>query len=258
MPFVSEPCFTRLMTALQLDNVSKQFGNTVALREVNLTLRAGNITALVGRSGCGKSTLLKLLNGLQTPTSGQVLIDGNPLDYTQLIPHRRRTGYVVQGTGLFPHLSIADNISLLAHTEKWPEADIAERVHDLLSLTQLPSECLVRYPHELSGGQQQRVGLCRAMMLRPNLLLLDEPFAAIDPLTRRDIHAQMLALHSAEPVTSVLVTHDMNEALLLADDIIVMDAGTIRGTYDKKELQARASEQDANLLLMSLMQDPGQ
>ena len=258
VPIRIRPCLTIRMTALKLDSVSKQFGNTVALREVSLTLRAGKITALVGRSGCGKSTLLKLLNGLQTPTSGQVLIDGKPLDSAHLIPHRKRTGYVVQGTGLFPHLSIADNISLLAQTESWPQTDIAERIHDLLTLTQLPPECLDRYPHELSGGQQQRVGLCRAMMLRPNLLLLDEPFAAIDPLTRRDIHAQLLALHTAEPVTSVLVTHDMNEALLLADDIVVMDASTVLGAYDKKELQARASEQDANLLLMSLMQESRQ
>lgn len=239
------------MSAVSLQGVSKQFGPVRALDDVSLEIPDGSFTALIGRSGCGKSTLLQLCNGLQRPDSGALLLDGAPLDPGDLLHLRRQIGYAVQGTGLFPHLDVQHNIDLLARLESWSAAAIAERVLALLDLMQLPPSLLPRYPHELSGGQQQRVGLCRAMMLQPRLLLLDEPFAAIDPLTRRDIHRQLLVLHREEPCTTVLVTHDMREAMLLADTIVVMDRGAVVRQFAVSELDA--SGRDPEELLLSLI-----
>jgi osmoprotectant transport system ATP-binding protein len=241
------------MTDLHLEAVSKRFGETLALRDIDLTLRSGRITALVGRSGCGKSTLLKLLNGLLRPTTGMVKFGSSPLDYQALTALRRRIGYAVQGTGLFPHLNAGDNICLVAKLEGWSTAAIDRRLGQLLALTRLSPELLDHYPHQLSGGQAQRVGLCRAIMLRPEVLLLDEPFAAIDPLTRRDIHRQLLELHRAEPVTTVLVTHDMAEALLLADEIVIIEGGRVISSHARQSLLAASGDGDPNELLLELM-----
>jgi osmoprotectant transport system ATP-binding protein len=241
------------MTDLHLHAVNKRFGATLALNDIDLTIRSGKITALVGRSGCGKSTLIKLMNGLLRPTQGTVTFGGVPLDYSNLTALRRTIGYAVQGTGLFPHLTAGANISLVASLEGWSDEQIAQRLRELLALTHLAPELLEKYPYQLSGGQEQRVGLCRAIMLRPQVLLLDEPFAAIDPLTRRDIHQQLLALHHAEPVTMVLVTHDMAEALLLADTIVIIEAGRVVSSHNKYDLLANSNALDANELLLALM-----
>jgi osmoprotectant transport system ATP-binding protein len=241
------------MTVLALHSVSKSYHGTSVLADISLRPRAGRITAVIGRSGCGKSTLLKLCNGLLRPDSGSIVLFGETLDYTDLPTLRRRIGYAVQGTGLFPHLSIRANITLLAHLEDWPDDAVEERLLALTGLVQLSTDLLDKFPHQLSGGQQQRVGLCRAMMLQPELLLLDEPFAAIDPLTRMDIQQQMLALHRAEPVTTLLVTHDMREALLLADDIVVMANARTLHTTGKSQLLARYPDTEPNQVLLSLM-----
>ena len=209
---------------------------------------------MIGPSGCGKSTLLKLCNGLVRPDSGQVRVFGQPMDYHSLPRLRRRLGYAVQGTGLFPHLSARDNITLLATLEGWSPADIAGRLDQLLALSHLRQEQLDRYPHQLSGGQQQRVGLCRAMMLRPEVLLLDEPFAAIDPITRAEIQQQLLALHRAEPTTAVLVTHDIREALYLADHIVIMAAGRVIRNEAKAALLERGAGQEPESLLHALLE----
>ena len=234
------------------------FGAVTALDTVSLTVPSGGFTAIVGRSGCGKSTLLKLCNGLEQPDSGTVRLGGQVLDYQRLETTRRNIGYAVQGTGLFPHLDVAANIALLARLSHWSKTDIEERVTALVQLMQLPAEVVSRYPHALSGGQQQRVGLCRAMMLRPPALLLDEPFAAIDPLTRRDIHQHMLQLHAQEPCTTLLVTHDMQEAMLLADTIVVMDAGAIVQQLSTQELRQKASGADPEAVLLSLIPSAAQ
>jgi osmoprotectant transport system ATP-binding protein len=241
------------MAEVQLQGISKSFGSTLALAGIDLTMHADRITALVGRSGCGKSTLIKMINGLLRPSSGVVRIAGRPLDYDRLTALRRTIGYAVQGTGLFPHLTAGDNISLLARLEGWSRGAIRQRLEELLALTQLAPTLLEHYPHQLSGGQVQRVGLCRAIMLRPQLLLLDEPFAAIDPLTRRDIHRQLLQLHRAEPTTTVIVTHDMAEALLLADDIVIVEAGRVLSRHGKASLLDAPGGGDANALLLKLM-----
>ena len=243
------------MSSLGLESLSKHYSGTTALTDISLAFPEGCITAIIGPSGCGKSTLLKMCNGLEKPDNGAVRVFGEALDYTRLPALRRRMGYAVQGSGLFPHLSARANITLMAELEKWPVHSIQARLDELLALSQLQAEHLERHPHQLSGGQQQRVGLCRAMMLRPDILLLDEPFGAIDPITRADIQAAMLGLHQAEPRTTVLVTHDMAEALLLADHIVVMSEGQISLAEGKDSLLARYAGQEPTAMLTSLLQE---
>jgi osmoprotectant transport system ATP-binding protein len=241
------------MTALGIESASKQYDDATALDGVSLLFPDGVITAIIGPSGCGKSTLLKLCNGLIRPDSGQVRVFGEPIDYDTLPLLRRRLGYAVQGNVLFPHLTARENITLLATLEGWDATAISNRTDELMSLSQLATEQLDRYPHQLSGGQQQRVGLCRAMMLRPDILLLDEPFGAIDPITREDIQQQLLVLQQAEPRTSVLVTHDMREALTLAEHIVVMGNGRILHSENKNALLQRHPGADAQAMLRELL-----
>jgi len=245
------------MSPLSLQSVSKTYEGTRALDDLTLDFPEACITAVVGPSGCGKSTLLKLFNGLVRPDTGEVRIFGRQADYGNLAPTRRRMGYAVQGTGLFPHLTARDNITLLAALEGWQRDTIEGRLQELLELSQLQPEQLQRYPHQLSGGQQQRVGLCRAMMLRPDILLLDEPFAAIDPITRIDIQEQLLVLHRAEPTTAVLVTHDMREALRLAHHLVIMDAGRVVCSVNKAGLLEGPDAVDPDTLLQTLLAGRG-
>jgi osmoprotectant transport system ATP-binding protein len=184
-------------------------------------------TAVVGPSGSGKSTLLQLVNGLVRPSQGRVLVFGKPIDYTRLVELRRQIGYAVQGTGLFPHLTVEANITLLAKLAKWEPARIRARAETLMKLVNLPLVYARRHPYELSGGQQQRVGLCRAMLLNPRIFLLDEPFGALDPITRNEIHREFLRLQASEARTIVLVTHNLREAQKLAQRLVILDRGRI-------------------------------
>lgn len=245
------------MSALRLKSVNKAYGGSLALDNVSLEFAENRITAIIGRSGCGKSTLLRTCNGLVLPDQGTVEVFGQPLDYGNLPPLRRKMGYAVQGTGLFPHLSARENITLLASLEGWDQDRIGQRLAELLRLTHLKEIQLHKYPHQLSGGQQQRVGLCRAMMLRPEILLLDEPFAAIDPITRTDIHRQLLELHRAEPTTAVLVTHDIREAMRLADLIVVMEDGRVSSGVTTIDLLQDNPGKDPEQLLQLLMTETG-
>lgn len=243
------------MAVASLHNIAKSYDGIPVLTGITTEFPETAITAIIGRSGSGKSTLLRTVNGLVAPDSGQVRVFGELVDYAALPALRRRIGYAVQGSGLFPHLTVADNITLLAQLEGWESARIEERLSHLMELVQLEEELIDRYPHELSGGQQQRVGLSRAMMLNPRLLLLDEPFAALDPLTRLDIHAQLMRLQDAEPRGILLVTHDMREALALADRILVMDAGTIRIVTTSAELRAQRPDVEPEQLLLDLLEE---
>src|SRR5262245_44498610 len=215
------------MTQITFDRVSKLYGQEQALREVSLALVDDVTTAVVGLSGSGKSTLLQLINGLVRPSQGSVRVFGEPIDYRQLPELRQQIGYAVQGTGLFPHLTVEGNITLLARLARWDPGRIRARAEELMTLVGLPPGYKQRYPHELSGGQQQRVGLCRAMMLNPRIFLLDEPFGALDPITRNDIQHEFLRLQEAEPRTIVLVTHDLREAIKLAQRLVVLERGRI-------------------------------
>ncbi|MCX2980482.1 ATP-binding cassette domain-containing protein [Halieaceae bacterium IMCC14734] len=243
------------MHAITFSAVTKSYDSRPVLQDINLAFETGKLTAIIGRSGCGKSTLLKLCNGLTQPDSGSIEVFGESLNYLALPTLRRRMGYAVQGTGLFPHLNTRDNIALPAVAAGWSPDSISPRIDELLSLTQLSTDLLNAYPHQLSGGQQQRAGLCRAMLLRPEVLLLDEPFAAIDPITRFDIHQQLQDLLRNEPTTVVLVTHDMREAMLLADHIVVMEAGRIALNESTQNLINTKPGLEPEALLKSIMSE---
>jgi osmoprotectant transport system ATP-binding protein len=213
-------------------------GGPAVLAGVDLAIEAGAVVALVGRSGAGKSTLLKLVNRLVAPEAGVVRVEGRDTRAWDPIALRRRTGYVLQDVGLFPHLTVAENITLLAEVEQWSEARIADRLATLLTLVDLPPELADRWPEQLSGGQRQRVGVARALMLDPPILLMDEPFGALDALTRLDLHRQFRQIQSAVRKTVLLVTHDLREAHAMADRIGVLDAGRLAalGTLDELAL----------------------
>jgi len=214
--------------AAELRNVRLQRGDVLALDDVSLALPAGQTTAVLGGSGSGKSTLIQLIIGLLTPDQGSVATLGSKLREDNLASIRKRIGYAIQEVALLPHMIIRDNILLPARLSGWSSGDQEARLEELLQLMHLPDSVLERYPHELSGGQQQRAGLCRALVLRPELLLLDEPFSGLDTMTRRSIHAQFLEMRKQVPVSTVLVTHDPEEATRLAEYIVVMRSGRLQ------------------------------
>ena len=228
--------------------VGKRFDDWV-FRGVDLALPAERTSAIVGESGCGKTTLLQLVNAVLRPDEGGVEVLGNAVPDAGLEAFRRRIGYAVQGAGLFPHLTLVENVSLLARLERWDDDDVTARVGELFELVGLTRDLDDRYPHELSGGQQHRAGLCRAMMLKPDMLLLDEPFSAIDPITRVDIYGEFETLQGREQVTTVLVTHDIREARRLADYLVVMgDGGVVQAGDLEEVVSSPASDQVKRLL----------
>lgn len=213
--------------AVELSQIDVKYQQLEVFCKLDFTLPQQQITAVIGESGCGKSTLLKLINGLVAPTSGSIRLFGNSLT-SPFDPLTRRTiGYAVQQVGLFPHLSAFENIALLAKLENWGHSQIQERVFYLTKCMGLSDALLQRYPHQLSGGQAQRVGLCRSLMVKPTILLLDEAFSAVDPITRKEIHERFLQLHQEEPRAVLLVTHDMREAVKIANNVAVMHEGSI-------------------------------
>ena len=202
-------------------------GNPIIDR-LNLEVTRGETLVLLGESGCGKTTTLRLVNRLLTPTAGQVKVEGKSTTDWDAIPLRRRTGYVIQEAGLFPHFSVAENVAIVPSLENWDPNKIAARVSELLSLVGLePEKFAERYPRELSGGQRQRVGVARALAADPPLLLMDEPFGALDPLTRASLQKEFADLKSRLGKTVIFVTHDVREALILGSRIALMDKGKI-------------------------------
>ncbi len=218
----------------ELDAVSKRYGTVTALDRCDLAFEAGRTTVLIGPSGCGKSTILRLMIGLELPEAGQVRFSGEPLDPARIPPLRRRMGYVIQDGGLFPHLTARDNVALMARQLGWDSDRVAARLEDLAELTHFPAAALDRFPTQLSGGQQQRVSLMRALMLEPDVLLLDEPLGALDPMIRFDLQRELKEIFQALGKTVVLVTHDLGEAAFFGDTIVLLRAGRIvqRGTLD--------------------------
>lgn len=212
---------------LVLRGVSKRFGSTVAVHDLDLTAAEGETTALIGPSGCGKSTLIRLMIGLIACDRGGVFFDGAELTTDNVVAARRRMGYVIQEGGLFPHLTARQNVSLMARHLGWPGERVAERIDELVTLTHFPADGLDRYPVQLSGGQRQRVSLMRALMLDPEILLLDEPLGALDPMIRADLQKELREIFRALGKTVVLVTHDMGEAGYLGDTIVLLRQGRI-------------------------------
>lgn len=220
---------------LQLRGVTKSFGATQALQPTDLTIEPGRTTVLIGPSGCGKSTLLRLMCGLVAADTGTIEFDGQPLTASNVLALRHRLGYVIQEGGLFPHLTARRNVTLMARYLGWTRGRMQERLAELCELTQFPRDGLERFPSQLSGGQRQRVSLMRALVLDPDLLLLDEPLGALDPMIRYELQSDLRAIFAKLRKTVVIVTHDLSEAAYLGDVIVLLRGGRIvqRGTLDE-------------------------
>ena len=219
----------------ELRGVSKLYDGVAAVRHIDLNIPAGRTTVLIGPSGCGKSTLLRLMSGLIRPDEGRVTFDGAEIRPDNVLGVRRRIGYVIQEGGLFPHLSGARNVSIVAGYLGWDRAEIAARLDELAELVRLEPALLQRLPYELSGGQRQRVGLMRALMLDPPALLLDEPLGALDSIVRRELQDDLKAIFRRLGKTVVFVTHDLNEAAYFGDEVVLLRDGQIaqRGRPDE-------------------------
>jgi osmoprotectant transport system ATP-binding protein len=225
------------MGMIELTGVEKRYGATVAVRSVSLTVDEGELLVLLGGSGSGKTTTLKMINRLIEPTAGTILVDGADVLSTPAHELRRRIGYVFQKIGLFPHMSVAENVGITPRLLGWSKAAIEARVDELLELVELdPSEIRHRSPAELSGGQQQRVGVARALAARPKVMLFDEPFGALDPITRERLQQSVIDIRKQLGLTAIFVTHDMIEALLMGDRIAVMKDGLIVQIGPPREL----------------------
>jgi osmoprotectant transport system ATP-binding protein len=213
--------------AIEFDHVSFSLNGHSILHDFSLSVRQGKTLVLLGRSGSGKTSALKLVNRLLVPSSGTIRVNGRPTTEWDPIRLRRSIGYVIQDGGLFPHFTVERNIGLVPQIENWPKQRIEERVHELLALVGLTPELAQRYPHELSGGQRQRVGVARALAADPPILLLDEAFGALDPITRSKMQQEFRALQQRLKKAVIFVTHDLREALLLADRIALLEGGRL-------------------------------
>jgi len=220
---------------IEFRDVSYRVSGTQVLCDLNLQVAGGETLILLGRSGSGKTTTLKLINRLVSPTSGEILVNGVPNGQGDIIRLRRGIGYVIQDAGLFPHFTVERNIGLVPRIEGWPEEKIHARARELMQLVGLPPEMASRYPHQLSGGQRQRVGVARALAADPAILLMDEPFGALDPLTRDELQREFLLLQQRLHKTVVFVTHDLREALRLGSRIALMEAGKLVTVLSPKE-----------------------
>ncbi|EIM4813345.1 glycine betaine ABC transporter ATP binding protein YehX [Escherichia coli] len=212
---------------IEFSHVSKLFGAQKAVNDLNLNFQEGSFSVLIGTSGSGKSTTLKMINRLVEHDSGEIRFAGEEIRSLPVLELRRRMGYAIQSIGLFPHWSVAQNIATVLQLQKWSRARIDDRIDELMTLLGLESNLRERYPHQLSGGQQQRVGVARALAADPQVLLMDEPFGALDPVTRGALQQEMTRIHRLLGRTIVLVTHDIDEALRLAEHLVLMDHGEV-------------------------------
>lgn len=213
---------------ITFENVSKKFGNTTILENISFTINPSELVVLIGASGCGKTTLLKLINRLTIQTSGSIFINKKNIEDEDTIKLRRKLGYVIQKVGLFPHMTVSENIALIYKLDKKEKNSkkIKAKVEDVMEIVGLEYDVYAtRYPRELSGGQQQRVGIARALITNPDIILMDEPFSALDPITRRNLQEEVVLMHQKMKTTIVFVTHDMNEALSIADRICFLHEG---------------------------------
>lgn len=216
-------------TMIQFEHVSKVYGDKTVVNDINLTIENGEFITILGSSGSGKTTMLKMINKLIEPTSGRILFAGQDIEQMDSVSLRRQIGYVVQQIGLFPHMTVTENIATVSKLLGWDKKRIENRVGELLDLVQLPAaDYGERYPSELSGGQQQRIGVARALDADPDVMLFDEPFGAIDAITRNDLQEELQAIHQKlNQKTFVFITHDIYEAFKLGTRVVIMDNGTI-------------------------------
>ena len=216
------------MELIKFENVEKSYENGIKIIDnLNFTIDSGEFITLIGKSGCGKTTMLKLINGLIKPDSGKILIKGKEINSCDIIELRRSIGYVIQQIGLFPHMNIEDNIGYVLNIKKTSKEERNKRVKELIELVGLSTKYLKKYPRELSGGQKQRVGVARALASNPDIILMDEPFGAVDEITRRTLQEEILKLQESLKKTIVFVTHDIEEAFKLGSRIVFLDSGKI-------------------------------
>jgi hypothetical protein len=213
---------------ITFSDIHKNYNGKEIIADFNLTIESVTFVTIIGTSGSGKTTVLKMINGLVLPDKGEIRIDGKNIADENLIALRRNIGYVIQGNILFPHLSVAENIAYVLALKNYPKSDISRIVAEKLQLVNLAPELAKRFPHELSGGQQQRVGIARALAANPNIILMDEPFGALDSITRKQLQHELKALHQLSGATIVFVTHDIAEALTLGTKVLVLDKGVIQ------------------------------
>ncbi|MFV0529729.1 MAG: ABC transporter ATP-binding protein [Lachnospiraceae bacterium] len=212
---------------IEFRNISKKYKEVTVLSDISFQINTGELVTIIGSSGCGKTTTLKMINRLIEPTQGTIYIDDEDISTKDVIKLRRNMGYVIQQTGLFPHMTVRENIEIIPRIERNKESDIFQKTLELMEMVGLETEFLDRYPIELSGGQQQRVGVARAFATDPNIILMDEPFSALDPITRVGLQDELIDLQSKLKKTIVFVTHDMDEAIRISDRIGIMDQGEI-------------------------------
>lgn len=244
------------MAAVEFRDVSFTAGGQLILDKLSFTVASGETLVLLGRSGSGKTTALKMVNALLLPSSGEVLVEGRATSAWDLIQLRRSIGYVIQEVGLFPHFTVGQNVGLVPRLERWPAERIRTRSNELLRKVDLaPDQFLDRYPRQLSGGQRQRVGVARALAADPRLLLFDEPFGALDPVTRLELQDQFLALRSQLAKTSIFVTHDVREALRLGTRIGLLDRGRLETLATPEEFM-KSREPQTRAFLAVLDREP--
>jgi osmoprotectant transport system ATP-binding protein len=236
---------------IEIDKVRKTFdgGHSFAVEDVTLEVESGAFLAVVGSSGSGKTTLLKFINRLVEPDSGEIRIDRAPVATADAPTLRRSIGYVFQGIGLFPHMTVGENIGITPQLLGWPADEIAARIRELLDLVELPQNFASRLPAALSGGQRQRAAVARAIAARPRIVLMDEPFGALDPITRDSVGSAYRTLHDKLGLTTIMVTHDVQEAVLLADRIAVMKAGHLLAHDTPQALLSEAKNPDVAALM---------
>lgn len=225
------------MELIKLENVIKSYKNGIKIiNNLNFTINNGEFITLIGKSGCGKTTMLKLINGLIKPDAGNIFIKGKEINDWNIIELRRSIGYVIQQIGLFPHLNIEDNISFVLNIKKVPKKEMKSRAKELIQLVGINEEYLKKYPRELSGGQKQRVGVARALASNPDIILMDEPFGAVDEITRKTLQEEILKLQDSLKKTIVFVTHDIDEAFKLGSRIVLFDSGNIVQQGTKEDM----------------------
>ncbi len=235
---------------IEIRDCSAGYGENKVLAHVSLTVERGEFLVIIGPSGCGKTTLLKMMNGLVVPVEGEVAVKGERLTECNLVAMRRRIGYAVQGAKLFPHMTVEENICYVTGLErKMTREEKRALTCKMLDMVQLPPELAVRFPRQLSGGQQQRVGIARAMAAEPDILLMDEPFGAVDEITRKGLQEELLALQKKTGITIVFITHDIGEAFLLGSRILIMKDGSILQEGTKEELMEHPKDAFVKRLL---------
>ena len=245
-----------MSTAIRMENIVKTYGETRVLNGLSLSIEEGTFLTVVGSSGCGKTTLLKMINGLIKPDSGKIMVNGQDLEQADLISLRRSIGYSIQGSILFPHMSVEENIAYVPNLLNGKDKEKTESaVRKWMNIVSLDDRLRTRYPDELSGGQQQRVGIARALASSPDILLMDEPFGAVDSITRSQLQSEIKNIHDQTGITVVFITHDLREALYLGTRVLILDQGEIRQLDTPRNILSHPADDFVRSLIANSFHD---